>query len=131
MRATVPHLKIRADFLRVAANRRRWAMPSVVLQVAPRPAGTGTAARVGFTASRKVGNSVVRNRSRRRLRAAVAALLPPHGDAAFDYVLIAREATATRPWPELLRDVETAMRRLKAWRDAPPSTGLSSTGAGA
>jgi ribonuclease P protein component len=119
MRATVPHLKIRADFLRVAANRRRWAMPGVVLQVAPRPAGTGAAARVGYTASRKVGNAVVRNRSRRRLRAAVAALLPGHADAALDYVLIAREATAARPWPALLGDVETAMRRLKAWCEAP------------
>jgi ribonuclease P protein component len=124
MRATVPHLKIRADFLRVAANRRRWTMPSVVLQVAPRPAGTGLAARVGYTASRRVGNAVVRNRSRRRLRAAVAALLPTHGDAAFDYVLIARDATATRPWPDLLHDVETAMRRLKAWREPSASGGL-------
>jgi ribonuclease P protein component len=77
-----------------------------------------------------VGNAVGRNRSRRRRRAAVDALLAPHGDAAFDYVLIAREATATRPWPELLRDVETAMRRLKAWRDAPSSTGLLPTGGG-
>jgi ribonuclease P protein component len=94
-------------------------MPSVVLQVAPRPAGTGAAARVGFTASRKVGNAVVRNRSRRRLRAAVDKLLPLHADTALDYVLIAREATAARPWPELLHDVEVAMRRLKAWREAP------------
>ncbi|MBI3513111.1 MAG: ribonuclease P protein component [Proteobacteria bacterium] len=113
MRAALPHLKIRADFLRVAASRRRWAMPGVVLQVAPRTGGT---ARVGYTASRKVGNAVVRNRSRRRLRAAVATLLPGHADAALDYVLIAREATAARPWPALLGDLETAMRRLGAWR---------------
>jgi ribonuclease P protein component len=119
MRASVPHLKIRADFLRVAANRRRWAMPGVVLQIAPRPEGTGASARVGYTASRKVGNAVVRNRSRRRLRAAVAALLPRHADPTLDYVVIAREATPARPWPALLSDVETAMRRLKAWREAP------------
>jgi len=117
MRATVPHLTRRADFLRVAAVRRRWAMPGLVLQVAPRPTGTGASARVGYTASRKVGNAVVRNRSRRRLRAAVDALLPRHGDDALDYVLIARETTAARPWPALLADVETAMRRLKAWRE--------------
>lgn len=119
MRAALPHLKIRADFLRVAAGRKRAAMPSVVLQAAPRPAGTGTSARVGYTASRKVGNAVVRNRSRRRLRAAVALLMPAHADPALDYVLVARDATAARPWPDLLRDLEAAMRRLKAWRDAP------------
>ncbi|HUA51127.1 MAG TPA: ribonuclease P protein component [Candidatus Sulfotelmatobacter sp.] len=113
----MPHLKQRADFLRVAAGRRRCAMPGVVLQVAPRPADTGASARVGYTASRKVGNAVVRNRSRRRLRAAVAALLPRHADSALDYVLIARDATATRAWPALLGDLEAAMRRLRAWRD--------------
>jgi ribonuclease P protein component len=122
MRSAVPHLRKRADFLRVAATRRRWTTPGLMLQVAPRPADTGAAARVGYTASRKVGNAVVRNRSRRRLRAAVAALMPDHGDGAFDYVLIAREATAKRPWPELLADVETAMRRLKAWREASPAS---------
>jgi len=121
MRTTVPHLKQRADFLRVAAGRRRCATPGVVLQVAPRPAATGASARVGYTASRKVGNAVVRNRSRRRLRAAVASLLPRHADAALDYVLIARDGTATRPWPALLGDLEAAMRRLRAWRDEPAS----------
>src|SRR5262249_34410757 len=115
----VPHLKMRADFLRVAASRRRAAMPGVVLQVAPRPDGTGAGARVGYTASRKVGNAVVRNRSRRRLRAAVAAVLPRHADAALDYVLSAREAPAGRPWPAVLGDLESAMRRLGAWRAAP------------
>jgi ribonuclease P protein component len=121
MRTTVPHLRHRADFLRVAAGRRRCATPGVVLQVAPRPAATGASARVGYTASRKVGNAVVRNRSRRRLRAAVAALLPRHADAALDYVLIARDGTAARPWSKLLGDLEAAMRRLRAWRDEPAS----------
>ncbi len=120
MRA-VPHLKVRADFLRVAASRRRWAMPGLLLQVAARPEGTGALARVGFTASRKVGNAVVRNRSRRRLRAAVAALLPSHADAGLDYVVVARDGTAARPWPALLGDLEAAMRRLKAWHDGAAS----------
>ncbi len=121
MRTAVPHLKRRADFLRIAAGRRRTAMPGVVLQVAARPRDTGASARVGYTASRKVGNAVMRNRSRRRLRAAVATLLAPHADAALDYVLIARDATATRPWPALLSDLETAMRRLGAWRERAAS----------
>src|SRR4051794_27391232 len=116
MPTAVPHLKTRADFLRVAGSGRKTAMPGLVLQVAARPPGTGASARVGFTASRKVGNAVARNRSRRRLRAAVAATLAPHADAAFDYVLIARDATAARGWPELNGDLEQAMRRLQAWR---------------
>lgn len=79
--------------------------------------------RVGFTASKKVGNAVRRNRARRRLRAAVAALLPKHALPGHDYVLIARDGTAARPWQALLGDLEGAMRRLRAWSDAPRDGG--------
>ena len=71
-------LKIRADFLRVAAARRRAVTPGLILQAAQRPDGSAgvRTVRVGFTASRKVGNAVIRNRAKRRLRAAAAAILP-------------------------------------------------------
>ena len=74
-------LKIRADFLRVAAGRRKAVTPG--LDIAGRAAAAGLAGgravRVGFTASRKVGNAVVRNRAKRRLRAAAAEILPDRG----------------------------------------------------
>ena len=73
-------------------------------------------ARVGYTASRKVGIAVVRNRARRRLRAAVAQVLERHAAPGHDYVVIARSATATRPFPALLADLETGLRRLGLWR---------------
>jgi len=107
-------LKTRADFLRVAAGRRRAVRPGLIVQAASRP-GEGEsdgAMRVGFTASRKVGNAVIRNRAKRRLRAAAAAVLPQAGRAATDYVLIARAATGKRPYAELLADLETALRQL-------------------
>jgi ribonuclease P protein component len=70
--------------------------------------------RVGFTASRKVGNAVARNRAKRRLRAAAAALLPLYGSPGNDYVLVARTATLTRPFPALLDDLKAALVRTKA-----------------
>ncbi|MGC2414460.1 MAG: ribonuclease P protein component, partial [Stellaceae bacterium] len=81
-------LKTRADFLRVAAGRRRTAKPGLVLQAAPNPrARDGVeAVRIGFTASRKVGNAVVRNRAKRRLRAAAAEVLVRDGRPGTDYV---------------------------------------------
>jgi ribonuclease P protein component len=108
-------LKIRADFLRVAAGRRKAVTPGLVLQAAPRtPGAEGSAVvRVGFTASRKVGNAVVRNRAKRRLRAAAVQILPDAGSPATDYVLIARAATAERPYPALLADLEAALRRVE------------------
>jgi ribonuclease P protein component len=69
--------------------------------------------RVGFTASRKVGNAVVRNRAKRRLRAAAAQLLRARGNPRTDYVLIARATTARRPFAALLDDLESALRRVQ------------------
>lgn len=77
------------------------------------------AARVGFTASRRVGIAVARNRARRRLRAAADRLLPAHAAPGRDYVMIARSGTLTRPFALLLGDLETALKRLGAWRAAP------------
>ena len=94
MLSGLARLKTRADFLRVAAARRRAARPGLVLQAAPRPLGSGDgeAVRIGFTASRKVGNAVVRNRVRRRLRE-VARLVIGQARPDLDYVLVGK-----RPW---------------------------------
>lgn len=67
---------------------------------------------MGYTASRRVGNAVARNRAKRRLRAAAAAVLPAHGRDSMDYVLIARAGTGARPYAELLADLEGALRQL-------------------
>ena len=111
---TLETLKVRADFLRVAGSGRRSAGPGLVLQAAPRPhePSGATGIRVGFTASRKVGNAVVRNRAKRRMRAAAASVLPSLGRAGTDYVLIARAGTADRPFAELVADLEAALRRI-------------------
>jgi ribonuclease P protein component len=108
-------LKIRADFLRVAAGRRRAARPGLVLQAAPRPPdiGAGERVRVGFTASRKVGNAVVRNRAKRRLRAAAAEILARDGRTGTDYVLIARAGTGQRRYADLVADLAGALRHVE------------------
>jgi ribonuclease P protein component len=69
--------------------------------------------RVGFTASRKVGNAVIRNRAKRRLRAAAAQVLPLQGSPGTDYVLIARATTAGRPYAALVADLAAALRRVE------------------
>ena len=99
------------DFLRAARTTRRVAT-SLTLETCPTPGEALQPAciRVGFTASRKVGNAVARNRAKRRLRAAAAAILPLHGREGHDYVLVARTAMLTRVFADLLGDLETALK---------------------
>lgn len=106
-------LKTRRDFLRAARGIRRVA-PSVTLELCPSPEAGPRTLRVGFTASRKIGGAVERNRAKRRLRAAAAALLPLYGKEGNDYVLVARPDTLTRPFSGLLEDLTGALHAAHA-----------------
>jgi ribonuclease P protein component len=71
-------------------------------------------ARFGFTATKKLGNAVVRNRIRRRLKEAVRLVAPDHARPDCDYVLIAREAAATRAFAALEKDLVAALTAVHA-----------------
>ena len=104
-------LKKRADFL-ACARARKAPAPAFVLQARRRSAEEAPDAgiRVGFTASKKVGNSVARNRAKRRLRALARSILATRGHPGWDYVLIGRaKSTADRDWPALLGDLRAAL----------------------
>ena len=83
-------------------------MRSCVIQAAPR-GDDDPLIRAGFTATKKIGGAVVRNRAKRRLKAAARALLPRLGRPGVDYVFIARRDTARHGWALLLDDVERAL----------------------
>ncbi len=122
-------LRRRAEYLRVQGAERRSAQPGLLLQAAPAPENQvsdhqpipAPAFRVGFTASRKVGNAVLRNRAKRRLKALAQEILPLHAQPGHDYVLVARQATPARGYAELRRDLENALRRLRLWRAPVPA----------
>jgi ribonuclease P protein component len=104
----LPRLTRRREFLRVAAEGKRAARPGVVLQARSAP---GASLRVGYTATKKIGGAVVRNRAKRRLREAARCLLaeaPP----GWELVLIAREATPTRRFATLVSDLSGALSAL-------------------
>jgi len=123
--SNIARLKRRAEYLKVADHRRKSVTPGLILQMGRPVAAADVAAgksvdaiRVGFTASRKVGMAVERNRARRRLKAAVAAVMPLHAAPGHDYVVIARNATMTRPFAALIGDLEAALRQLGAYRSS-------------
>ncbi len=102
-----------------AKSGRSWATPGLVLQARRHDDNNqqvvGANIRVGFTVSRKVGNAVKRNRARRRLRAAVRRVFPECAKKGYDYVIIGRAGTLKRPFSDLIKDLETALGRLKAY----------------
>lgn len=115
---TIRRLKTRPQFL-AAAKGVSKAVGGVMVQMRPRDDGN-PAIGAGFTATKKIGGAVVRNRAKRRLREAARALLPVHGRPGCDYVLVARQGTAEREWARLLDDVRAALTRLAGAQEPPP-----------
>ena len=112
----IERLKKRADFL-ACAQAPSCARGAVVVQARRRDGAA--LVRAGFTATKRIGGAVQRNRAKRRLREAARLLLPQFASPGFDYVFIARGGVTTRPWPRLLDDVKSALLRLAADRDRP------------
>jgi ribonuclease P protein component len=111
--APLGRLTRRPEFLRVARGRRKEVAPGLVLQAAVIEAECpGPYPRVGFTASKKVGNAVARNRARRRLKAVVKDVLSLRAGEAVDYVLIARAATVKRSYAALVEDLRGTLDRI-------------------
>jgi ribonuclease P protein component len=104
---TPQRLKRRAEFVRTASAGRRAAVHSLVLQALAR---SDTApARLGFTVTKKVGNAVIRNRTRRRLKEAARLLLCRRDVTGYDLVLIGRDATRGRDFSLLIDDFNRAL----------------------
>ncbi len=110
-RAPAPiRLQRRAEFLRVASRGRKAAVHGLVLQALMR-ADEGPA-RIGFTVTKKVGNAVIRNRTRRRLKEAARLLLQERSVASVDLVVIGRDSTRARPFLELMDDLRRALVKV-------------------
>ena len=102
-------LKKRADFLRVARKGMRHVSPGLILVVASQDVTKIDPSKptigIGFTASKKVGNAVTRNRVKRRLRAAVREVIHNNVIPNRDYVVIGRGKTVNRAFEDLKSDL--------------------------
>ena len=102
--------KKRKDFLRVAQGYY-IATHNMVLQAAPSLSDTDNIM-VGYTATKKIGNAVIRNKCKRRLRSIVAEVLRNYALPHTDYVFIARQTTAECDFQELKRDTIYALKKI-------------------
>ncbi len=104
-------MKTRPQFLATARGRRQGTS-SMLVQARNRD-DDDPVANIGFTCSKKVGNAVMRNRAKRRLREAARVVLPEMAKPGWDYVLIGKHgATVDAPFDQLLRDLRYALRKL-------------------
>ena len=95
-------LKARREFLHVQSKGKKWVSHGLVLQIASNDLGVK---RVGFTVTKRIDKSAVkRNRMKRRLRAVAADVLPDGAMDGFDYILVGRALTLTRPYADLCTD---------------------------
>jgi ribonuclease P protein component len=124
---TIERMRTRPQFLAAAKGAYR-AHGAVVVQMRSRQ-DDEPVVRVGFTATKKVGGAVVRNRAKRRLREAARLILPALARPGHDYVFVARDGTPVRDWARLLDDVKSALIRLAADLPAAPKESATSSSA--
>ncbi len=109
---TISRLKKRADFIK-ARNGARSHERAFVLQLSKRstteePGEIENILRVGFTVTKKIGNAVLRNRIKRRLREALRMAEIPTTVSGFDAVFIARGEAALMPFKDLILQMNHA-----------------------
>lgn len=103
-------LKRRAEFLQLA-RAKKLASPGFVMQL--RRVNETAPLRIGYTATRKIGNAVARNRARRRLREAARLTLGPAELTGLELVLVCRQNTATLPFQTLCDGLAAALAELR------------------
>jgi ribonuclease P protein component len=101
-------LRTAAEFRRVRdLAPRGWPHRLLVLYAAPNELDR---TRVGITVSGRVGNAVMRNKVRRRLREAMRAR-QPRLRAGLDLVISARNPSADASWAELCEALDRVLSR--------------------
>jgi len=105
----LPMLKKRKDFVYISKSGISFPAKTIVFQAAKNRLPSS---RIGFTASKKLGNAVTRNRCRRRLKAVAALYFNELALPGADYVLIGRYSTAKADFSKICDDFKYGMKKV-------------------
>lgn len=108
-------LTARSDFVHVQSKGKRWVSHGLILQVCKNDLGI---IRVGYTVSKKVDKTAVkRNRIKRRLRSVAAEILAVNVRGGYDYILVGRKLSATRPYSVLVNDLKWCLKKTGFYQE--------------
>ncbi len=121
--ARLQTFKKRSDFVRMNKSADYIAKHGFVIQYMTKKPPVANAVshheanptiRIGYTASKKIGNAVIRNKSKRRLRQLARMHLVQLAEKNMDYVLIARKETAHADFAEMKQKFTRAIKHITA-----------------
>ncbi len=105
-------IKKRKDFLKVAKQGEKVVQSTLILQATFNLSVEPGCCHLGYTATKKLGKAHIRNRTKRRLRAAARVVFGANGLEGVQYVLIGRYRTADCPFEQLLKEMQHALKKV-------------------
>lgn len=104
-------LKKRRQFVLLTQRGEKVALQTMVVQFYPNDSGE---VRIGFTVTKRLGNAVVRNRIRRRLREVVRLSQTLSAMGGYDLVVVGRSAALDAPFARLQKEFEELLKKGRA-----------------
>ena len=104
-------LQKRPEFLAVAAANKKFVTTGFILQCGA-PFNEERNSKIGYTASRRVGGAVDRNRVKRKMREVARLVLAKKISGGRDYVMVGRKSAIKRPFALLVKDAEKVVAKM-------------------
>ncbi|MCE3232362.1 MAG: rnpA [Rickettsiaceae bacterium] len=106
----------RKDFVNIAENGKKAVTKGLVLQALQHNRIQDNSIHLGYTATKKLGNAVTRNRIKRKLRAVVANVMKDRATPSHDYVIIGRHSAFERHINDLAKDLKFALHSTDTYK---------------